>query len=77
MAKRLARLFRRVAEWLDPHYNPALLSRARELTKLAEETHVGSGFGEARRHQVYARLIKEFPSWSRRAISLVIEAALD
>mgnify|MGYP001558843935 CR=1 FL=1 len=35
-----------------------------------------SGSGEAKRHQVYARLIKEFPNVLKRDLGLAIEMAL-
>ncbi len=50
-----------------------LLARARVLTAEAE---VGAGSGEYKRHAVYARLIKEFPGESRRAIARAIEDGL-
>ena len=59
-----------------------VLTRARELcaeqdglyAPLSEAKRAASG--EARRHAVYARLIKEFPGVSRRMISRAIEAGL-
>ena len=33
--------------------------------------------GEGKRHQVYARLLKEFPSANKRDIAIAIEMALD
>ena len=73
--KRIAYYLRRLAEWLDPLSDPTVLSRARELTQ-EWESKLGAGFGEAKRHQVYARLIKEFPEKSKRQLSAIIEAAL-
>jgi hypothetical protein len=34
------------------------------------------GMGEAKRHQTYARLLKEYPTRSRREIARAIEAAV-
>ena len=50
-----------------------LEARARELTAQAE---AGPGGGEYKRHQVYAKLIKEFPAESRRLIAMAIEKGL-
>ncbi len=52
-----------------------LFVRAGELTKLWD-AKLGSGFGEAKRHQVLAQLQKEFPTKSHREFALVIEAVL-
>ena len=73
--KRLARWLRRIAEWLDPLHDPILLARAKELVEKWEK-ELGPGFGEAKRHQVYAKLLKEFPAIAKRVISATIEEAL-
>lgn len=52
---------------------PELLARAKALT---DEVETAEASGEYKRHQVYARLIKEFPSTPRRALSKAIEAVL-
>ena len=72
----VARQLRRVATWLDPGPDQDLLSRARVLTQAADASFP-SGYGEAKRHQVYSRLMKEFPEHSKRALSRAIEGALD
>lgn len=76
----LALHLRRVAEWLDPAPLQALLDglqlRARALTAAQEPLFTGPGFGEAKRHNVYAQLQKDFPRLSRRVISRAIEDAL-
>lgn len=73
--------------WIDPPPPPPpvtpvvtltvkrddLLMRAIELVIAAEKIWVG---GEARRHQVLARLMKEFPGQSKRSLALAIEAAV-
>ena len=58
-----------------PHVDldPALRARIEALTALQEIPGLS---GEAKRHQVYARLIKDFPRMTRREISLAIEVAL-
>jgi len=38
-----------------------------------QEAEQGPGTGENKRHQVYARLLKEFPTLPRRAAALAIE----
>ena len=50
-----------------------MFKRARILTQEAETTLIGGG-GEAKRHFVYARLLKEFPN--KREAALAIELAL-
>lgn len=50
-----------------------LEARARALAAQAEQ---GPGGGEYRRHQCYARLIKEFPAESKRVIAMAIEKGL-
>lgn len=79
----LARWLRRLADRLDPPVpvvpedvpDSPYLSAARLLTEAVEARH-GKGFGEAKRHQVYAALIKQFPDASKRALSRAIEDAL-
>ena len=55
-------------------HTSTLLKRAVMLTQDVEHIHLS---GEAKRHQVYARLIKEFPDVARRQLSRTIEEALD
>ena len=50
-----------------------VLARATELARDADTTLTG---GEAKRHQVYARLIKDFPITPKRELALAIELAL-
>lgn len=52
-----------------------IVPRARELCSEAEQKYPGTS-GELKRHQVYARLIKEFPSTNKRDLGLSIELAL-
>ena len=58
-----------------PDIDPLLLRRAHELSYDMESKYAG-GFGEAKRHEVYARLTKEFPQDTRRNIGLAIELSL-
>jgi hypothetical protein len=51
----------------------ALYAQACALVALVESTH---GNGEARRHQVYAALLKRFPERTKRDVALAIEAAV-
>ena len=50
-----------------------VFDRAGELAEDADTTLSG---GEAKRHQVYAKLIKDFPIVSKRELALAIELAL-
>ena len=51
-----------------------LVARARILVADAERANAS---GEYKRHQVYARLLKEFPAERRRGCSKAIEKAMD
>ena len=53
--------------------SPEIFQRALILTREVETTLIGGG-GEAKRHFVYARLLKEFPN--KREAALAIELAL-
>lgn len=55
---------------LDP-----VLARAVALTR-EQESRWPERSGEAKRHQVYALLLKEFPDTSKRSVSRAIEDAL-
>lgn len=52
--------------------NAEVLERAKVLTS----TQPAAMGGEAKRHAVYARLIKDFPQHSKRELALAIELAL-
>jgi hypothetical protein len=54
----------------------ALLSRAEVLCFEQEATSSSGTSGEYKRHNVYARLIKDFPAISKREISKAIEQGL-
>lgn len=53
----------------DPYMNDAAL--------FVEQFDTLDGSGEAKCHQVYALLIKKFPTASRRALRMAIERAVD
>lgn len=55
-------------------HSAPLVLRAVELVTAQDDVEGRSG--EAKRHQVYAALQKEFPNVSKRAISRAIETAL-
>lgn len=69
--KRIARWLRWLADWLDSPSN-VLLDRTRQLVCEAEMNYPVT-YGEAKRHAVYSRLLKEFPEIPRRQIGGVIE----
>jgi len=50
--------------------------RAKELCLEQDSISVPGTSGEYKRHNVFSRLIKEFPQISKREISLVIEKGL-
>lgn len=58
-----------------PATDDAVLTRARLLT-LEQDMRWPDRSGEAKRHQVYAALVKEYPDLSRRRLSRAIEEAL-
>jgi hypothetical protein len=71
----------RLLLWLVAKLEPEdavspLLARARSLTALWEARTTGKGFGEMKRHNCLAQLIKEYPTVSKRELSRVIEEAL-
>ena len=80
MRQRLAKLVRWVLTKLEPGGlllavpADALLARARVLAE-AQEAYADRS-GEAKRHQVLAQLVKEFPDRPVRQIALAIEAGL-
>jgi hypothetical protein len=79
----LAALLRRLADWLDPP-RPVVVpepepnpfhARVRSLIAIVE-ARFGAGFGEAKRRDVYARLMKEFPEARKRDLAFAIEQVL-
>ena len=80
MRQRLASWFSQLSVWIAGGRfvsllfpRGALLARAIQLINEVELVHNG---GEARRHQVYAALIKQFPSDTKPSIALAIELAI-
>ena len=77
----IASWLRRLADYLDPPLIPAapdlgpLLARAVALAA-EQDARWPDRDGEAKRHQVYAALIKAFPGESKRVIARAIEDAL-
>ena len=73
---------RYLIEWLGgtltPRVRPAVLAAAKRLVAKEEAALPDSGYGENKRHRVYAQLIKDFEGTevSRRELSLAIEEAL-
>ena len=58
-----------------PMLPDGLLDRATVLAADVD-TRYPTGYGEAKRHDVYARLVKEFPRASRRSIGLAVELSI-
>lgn len=52
--------------------NRMLLERAKHWVQWEEDNSIETG-GEWKRHQVYAKLIKEFPNFKKRDLSVAIE----
>ena len=57
----------------SPQDLPAYMDRAKILVTSIDKAEQS---GEWKRHQVYARLIKEFPQISRKDLGLAIEIAV-
>ena len=82
----LARWLRALAEWLSPTPPPVVpdvvrLEVARDACYdraviLVREMGSRQATGEYKRHQVYARLMKEYPDLPHRQIAVRIEAAV-
>ena len=74
MRQRLAVWLRRLAAWCDRIPDP-LLDRTAQLVREADQSFPVE-HGEAKRHWVYSRLQKDFPSTVKSAIGLAIELAV-
>lgn len=77
---RIVGWLRSLAAWLEGGeclilYVPKDALYMRAVVLCAEAESYGTA-GEQRRHQVYARLLKEFPTRSKRTVALAIEAGL-
>lgn len=73
--RRVAGWLRRIAALMDPPPPGGIAARATELVRQAELFAEGTS-GEYKRHWVYARLQKAFPSARGRVLSLAIERAV-
>lgn len=75
----LARFLRRLADWLDPPVCPYVPDPFSDITRalIAEaEQRFGAGFGDAKRRDVYAALMKRFPVAKKRDLAYAIERVL-
>lgn len=70
----LVKLLRSIIKWIEPETNDLFLARVRLLVKAYESAGVS---GEYKRHQVYARLIKDFPDMEHKYIGLKIEEVIN
>ena len=73
----MKRLITRFVLWLAEKYGywpPHRVIASAKVLCAAQELVEGSG--EYKRHQVYAKLIKEYPTISKRTLGLAIELAL-
>ena len=73
MRARIVRLLKWLLRKAAPPIADALLARTAVLVQEAEAL---AASGEYKRHVVYARLIKEFPSRLKRDIAFAIEQVL-
>ena len=71
-----ARWLRRLAVWVDVPVEDALVTRARGLVTQAEQQAAPGTSGEFKRHQVYARLLKNFPSRAKADCASAIEQVI-
>ena len=78
----IARWLRRLADWLDPPVRTpevVISDPFRDVTAglIAEaERRFGAGFGDAKRRDVYAALMKRFPQARKRDLAYAIERVL-
>ena len=70
---RVAHLERRLAQPYAPSVSTEVMTRAGELIRVQEPIDRS---GEAKRHAVYAQLIKNYPTLPKRELALAIEVAL-
>jgi hypothetical protein len=75
MKLRFAKWLRALADLLDPPPDTMLLQVADHLCAFQEKNYPERG-GEAKRHQVYAALLKMFPDRTKRNVARAIEAVL-
>lgn len=74
--RRSAAFLRRIADRLDPPPDRSPVVKAARVLVGEAERMFGAGYGEAKRHFVYASLIKAYPNISKRVLSRAIEDAL-
>lgn len=78
----IARWLRRLADYLDPPVRQPEAVRSspyRDITTalIADaEARFGAGFGDAKRRDVYAALLKRFPQARKRDLAYAIEQVL-
>ena len=75
----LADRLRHLANWLYAStipYDLVLAARAKVLVLEQEEKDTTRGCGERKRHQVYARFIKDFPDRRKCDLAYAIEVVL-
>lgn len=78
----LASLLRRLADYLDPPviapvvYTPDPFRDIAAALIAEAEARFGAGFGDAKRRDVYAALIKRFPEARKRDLAYAIEQVL-
>ena len=74
----LSGLLMRLSLWLVPPVpKPVSLLKHRVTTLVGEwDGRLEAGFGEAKRHGVYAQLMKEFPAEPKRNLSFLIEQVM-
>ena len=77
MKQWLIRCLKRMLAYLEPPPPCSLYAASARPLLLAAEATFGPGFGEAKRHYVYARLIDQYPQVSKRLLARAIEDALD
>lgn len=75
MRERLIRLLRRVLAWLEGQVPPVLADDVRLslAVLMAAQDAIEGRSGEAKRHQVLAKLLKQHPAMSESDAALAIE----
>jgi hypothetical protein len=73
MKRKLVALLKWLLQVLEPPESDELRDRAIVLVRQFESVPQS---GEFKRHQVYAQLLKEFPSVAKHKVSLAIEQAI-
>lgn len=68
----IARWLRGAADLIDPPMRDPMWARAAMLVQ-EQDSRYPDRSGEAKRHAVYGRLVKDYPTRPRHEIGLVIE----